>query len=503
VVIVGQLLTVSLVTPLPELTVATLLLAVTGALATLLETREPPPVAGSLAEAFVAGAVIAATAEPTFLLAYLIVPGFSVGLRRGWRPGLGTVAAGLTGVLVSAAIRGIAADPALLLPVGFWLLTAVGMVVLGAWARRRLTSDDRAAYLDAARLLGQLEDLTPRLSGGVDPAAIATALLDDLDQVLPYDQAAVFVRDRIGSLPTCAASRLAAPDWVDEMCLLVAGPVTETTTPQRVWVHSLDTSSRFTVVAELDGSPAQDALDGAERLLARYEPRLRVAQAFHAIWQSATQQERQRVSREIHDGIAQDLASLAYVADGAVDMAESENDRERMAEVRDSLRLVLADLRLSIFDLRATESWQPLPAAVSDLARRTAEAAGLELEVHISGQGTLPGEVERELTRIAQEALTNVRKHAQARRIWVDIEQDGAAVLLRVADDGRGLGWRQKPSLSAGMAGMKERADSVGARLTVESALAAGTVITVEYGGVDGGAHSAERPDRGRPRAHP
>jgi signal transduction histidine kinase len=232
---------------------------------------------------------------------------------------------------------------------------------------------------------------------------------------------------------------------------------------------------------------------GIDAAVVAYALPLRAAHTFHGIWQSATQQERLRLSREIHDGIAQDLASLAYAADEGVDEADTAADRGRMEDLRDSLRLILGELRISMFDLRAAETSPPLAAAVSDLARRTAEAADLRLEVRISGSGTVPPQVERQLTRIAQEALTNVRKHADASRLWVSIDQRGETTSLLISDDGRGLDWREPPALSAGLAGMHERAEEVGAHLSIGPPDAGpGTVVRVEYGGQEhAGGHAA------------
>jgi signal transduction histidine kinase len=495
VIVLGQLLLVSFVAPLPGVLPDLLVLVVVAALATTAELREPVPLAAGLGEAVLAAAAVGLTGEASLLLPYLIVPGFAVGLRRGWRLGTVAVLVSLVVLLLAAVVTGLDDPVAQLAPIGLWSLAALLLALLGSWGRGRLTVPvEPDAYADAARLLDEFDALTPRLSGGLDTAALAEALLDGIAAQVPHDHAGVWVvRDDQGR-PTLLASRLAPPEWLDA-CSDALGQ----TSPQLGWwTVPVGPASRLSVAVDRVPALTADEQSIVNQVVTAYGLPLRAAETFHGIWKTATQQERLRLSREIHDGIAQDLASLAYAADEGVEVADTGSDRQRMEELRDSLRLVLGELRISMFDLRAAESRAPLAAAVSDLARRTAEAAGQRLEVRISGSGSLPVEVEQQLTRVAQEALTNVRKHAEAERLWVSIDQRGDEVSLRVADDGRGLDWRERPALSAGLAGMQERADAVGATFTIGPPVdGPGTVVRVEYGGsVHAGGRAADRAAR-------
>ena len=107
----------------------------------------------------------------------------------------------------------------------------------------------------------------------------------------------------------------------------------------------------------------------------------------------------------------------------------------------------------------------------------------------------LPIEMEAEMLRIAQEAITNARRHARARNLWVTCRVSPPRAFLRVADDGRGLG-RGRPD-SFGMEIMRERAVRIGAVMTCRSRVGGGTVIEVALGrGLDAAAPVELRGDR-------
>ena len=120
-------------------------------------------------------------------------------------------------------------------------------------------------------------------------------------------------------------------------------------------------------------------------------------------------------------------------------------------------------------------------AALQARLEAVEERAGLETEFKVEGEGHLPLEIEEELYRIAQEALNNALKHAQARRITVSLRQDQRTVTLEIADDG--IGFDPSTALEyggLGLDGMEERAAQLGARLTVQSRPGEGTRVTVE-----------------------
>jgi signal transduction histidine kinase len=108
----------------------------------------------------------------------------------------------------------------------------------------------------------------------------------------------------------------------------------------------------------------------------------------------------------------------------------------------------------------------------------------LETEFYLNGEPTLSPQVEAALFRIAQEALNNVLKHAQARHVAVSLGQEGPSVRLEIADDGAGCDpARARRSGGLGLRGMEERAAEIGARLEIESAAGSGTTVRVVWEG--------------------
>lgn len=186
----------------------------------------------------------------------------------------------------------------------------------------------------------------------------------------------------------------------------------------------------------------------------------------------------------------QDLAGLGYALDGLIAGADS-GDADVPADLRDlrtELSRVVRDLRDTIGDLRSPlEPDRTLGDALSALARRLADRHGwqLRLDVSISG-GSLPPDVEGELFRIGQEALTNVAKHAAARSVELTCRVAPPSALLRISDDGIGLGTRRGRSDSYGFVTMLERAQRVGASLSVAERHPAGTSVLVRLGATSG-----------------
>jgi two-component system, NarL family, sensor histidine kinase UhpB len=195
---------------------------------------------------------------------------------------------------------------------------------------------------------------------------------------------------------------------------------------------------------------------------------------------AAQERERQRVARELHDEIGQSLTAVTLKAQRAADNGAADPAAE-LRGIADDIRSSLDDVRRIARELR--------PEALDDLGLVNAL---ITLCSRVSGQGEV--RVERELEaglpplhpdvelvvyRVAQEALTNVVRHARAKRATVSLKADDGEVVLRVRDDGRGLP-AELPKGTAGLGGMRERALLVGGRLTIQSEPDQGTEVTLE-----------------------
>ncbi len=212
--------------------------------------------------------------------------------------------------------------------------------------------------------------------------------------------------------------------------------------------------------------------------------RMDTALVFDEIRTMATADERQRLAREIHDGIAQEVASLGYVVDHLASTTRETAVAEGLRDLRSELSRVVADLRLSIFDLRSDVSaTNGLGAALSDYVRQVGAKSDLTVHLTLNEAATrLSPAVEGELLRIAQEAITNARKHASAENLWVDCWTSPPQASLTVRDDGRGINGRRDDSY--GISIMRERASRIDATLEISSETddedARGTVVEVK-----------------------
>jgi signal transduction histidine kinase len=210
--------------------------------------------------------------------------------------------------------------------------------------------------------------------------------------------------------------------------------------------------------------------------------RLETALLFGEVRTIATSEERRRLAREIHDGIAQELASLGYAIDDLVADATDSQQADAFRALRREVTRMVGELRLSIFDLRSEVQAQiSLGNALSDYVRQVSVGAAFSVHVILDeAPDRLPITVEAELLRIAQEAITNARKHAGAEHLWVTCRVDPPFAHLRVEDDGRGLGTKRIDSF--GLEVMRERADRLGGILEVGQRDPHGTFVDVRLG---------------------
>jgi signal transduction histidine kinase len=162
-------------------------------------------------------------------------------------------------------------------------------------------------------------------------------------------------------------------------------------------------------------------------------------------------------------------------------MADSRDDdvRDGLSALRDQLTHLVSELRLSIFDLRSEVTPSAtLGAVLADYVHQVGRQSGMT--VHLSLNETphrLRVEVETEILRIAQEAITNARRHSGADHLWVTFSADPPQATLSITDDGAGLGEAREDSF--GMKIMRERAERIGADLAVVSEREKGTSVAL------------------------
>ncbi|HEX5014501.1 MAG TPA: GAF domain-containing protein [Candidatus Limnocylindrales bacterium] len=196
----------------------------------------------------------------------------------------------------------------------------------------------------------------------------------------------------------------------------------------------------------------------------------------------ASSQERSHLARELHDSVTQALFSMTLVTRTTELLVDRDADKakEQLASLRELQREALAEMRALIFELRPGNLEQDglLPALKTHTAALQGRI-GLPIVVTSDLQERLPLNVEEVLYRISQEALHNVVKHAAARQVTLSIDRVRGGLRLRIADDGKGFDQSSVPDGHLGLAGMRARAEKIGATMSVASKPGSGTTIEV------------------------
>jgi len=170
---------------------------------------------------------------------------------------------------------------------------------------------------------------------------------------------------------------------------------------------------------------------------------------------------------------------------------DPEEARQSLKQIRDLTRGALAEMRALLLELRPAEAdEQSLAQVLTRHATAFEQRTGIAVTVEIDANPALPDEVAQALLRIAQEALTNVSRHAQAHRVVLRVE-DGTPTRLLIADDGKGFDPAQVAGDHFGLISMRERAARINARLRIYSAPGQGTEVIVEWPGHTGEDRSA------------
>lgn len=223
------------------------------------------------------------------------------------------------------------------------------------------------------------------------------------------------------------------------------------------------------------------AVDNA-RLHRELAVRERARERFAERLIEVQENERRRLAGEIHDGISERVVSLSFRLSAAATALRGDPEfaAEQIAAARALADATLAETRTAIAGLRPSVLDDlGLAAGLESLAR---SQGAFDVDLDIDGSCSLAEHVETALYRITQEALQNVTKHAGASLVGVRLVCDTDRAVLEVTDDGSGFDRHQisaRESTSYGLAGMRERAELVGARLEVSSRIGGGTTVKV------------------------
>ena len=225
------------------------------------------------------------------------------------------------------------------------------------------------------------------------------------------------------------------------------------------------------------------------RMADELEGHVREREERAALRQRAITEERERIARELHDGMAQ---VLGYVNTKAMATRLLLKNRQleaadgNLLQLEEAARGLLVDLRAAILGLRlAGRSEARLPTMLKDFTSQYSQLTGLPVELEIApgvSDISLPADVELQLLRIVQESLANVHKHAEATHAEVSLRADNGILDLTITDDGQGFdpdSVTQDERPHFGLSTLRERAEAIGAQLTLDSCPGSGTCVFV------------------------
>ncbi len=475
----------------PRLLPAVLAMSVISLVASLpLRFNRSP--AAALAEGM-AVAAVTTIPEPASgnLMLCLLAPGLVAGIRGsyGW-----VVATGAASALVGIGLilrTGSEFDRGSLIELFQWSLLAVALGTMVSWYQLQRETDDSAtrSYAEAVRVLTELETISRRLPTGLDVGTIALQSLMEALSTAEAERGVLVTVNSTGRLEAAASHPEPTTDWVQgrdawrEWAALAAkgDPVQRRSRGGVTVMAPLRVDGRLIGYSLTQSSEALESsrLDELSEAMGRNALPLEAALLFSGIRDIATNEERSRIAREIHDGIAQDIAFLGYQADEIVDVAKDPAVHRLAAALRSEITRVVGELRMSVFTLREGVSQsESLGGALAGHARRIFEDSATQLHLTIEeSPNRLRPEVESELLRMGQEALTNTRRHAKARNVWVTCLVDAPAATLSVEDDGVGVGDKRPDSY--GLEIMRERAVRIHAELRVNHRTGGGTSVEV------------------------
>ncbi|MEZ5185849.1 MAG: sensor histidine kinase [Candidatus Nanopelagicales bacterium] len=373
-----------------------------------------------------------------------------------------------------------------------WVLVALGVICLiglAVWTvqQRRRSGEE---YRSAHRLLSRLQLVSRQLPAGLDEVALAQQTLEQLSKEIPSQRSVLFIsqdeqlvpyalkgtdRSPFPALTLSSVKNLRDGKPITGKGLISDGSQHEALIPLTLGSRLVGVAGLQNDSTPFDSNTLRQAADDAQEAALRIDS----GRLFADVRTAATAEERRRLAREIHDGIAQELASVGYGLDVLVADLQGTEEQSLADDIRAEVRRIVTELRLSIFDLRA--DLQPgvgLGSALTAYVQQAGTAAGLTVHMVIDeAHDRLALAQETELLRITQEAVTNVRRHANADNVWVTCRIDPPFAFLRVADDGTGMDSPRNDSF--GLDIMQERANRIGARLNWHPRDGGGTVLEV------------------------
>lgn len=437
----------------------------------------------------------------------LVIAGFAGGFKMALRIGAAT-AAGLT-IVGWAGSDWTAADMSEAIQ-GSTLLLLTGIV---AGYGKRISGEARhhhslalgrlSQLTDANTLLYNLHQLAQRLPRSLDRNEVLDASLSELRGLVDFDRALLLlveetdltwvVARRQGVMVDDVIDPAALPSQAQDCLASWRTAVDNGLGEHNAGLHPDSRSGLYAPLVARDRligivlleSRNPDCFSGRDRqaidsLIHPMAVAVDNARWFNRLRQATVDEERSRIARELHDRVGQSLASLGFDIDRLLRYHhEGTNIGPDLQQLQQAVRGMTSEVRDALYDLRSdVADKKDFDQTVGEFAGRVADRSGLDIRLDTETTGRLPLLQERELWRIAQEALVNVERHADATSVIVRWRCDERTARLEVVDDGRGMTEKGAGRAdSYGIVGMRERADSIGATFEIESKPGEGTTV--------------------------
>jgi signal transduction histidine kinase len=227
-----------------------------------------------------------------------------------------------------------------------------------------------------------------------------------------------------------------------------------------------------------------DEISLAETISADVAAAIENARLYEQAQELAVSRERERLARDLHDSVTQTLYSVAITAEALPRVWEKhpEQAQEALINLHRLAQGALGEMRALLVELRPAAL---LERKLSDLLRHLADAVmsrtQVLVETRVSGERAVPEEVHVALYRVAQEALGNSSKHANAEHISVDLSFEPEQVVLQIRDDGKGFDAGSRRHDGFGLQNMFDRAEAIGAEVRVDSQPGRGTRVELVW----------------------
>jgi two-component system nitrate/nitrite sensor histidine kinase NarX len=208
------------------------------------------------------------------------------------------------------------------------------------------------------------------------------------------------------------------------------------------------------------------------------------AELYGRAQELAVLEERQRMARNLHDAVNQSLFSASLIAEVLPRLWDRDREaaRSSLDDLRNLTRGAMAEMRALLAELRpSTLTDAELIELLRLLANSFTGRTNIPADVQVTGQGTLPSDIQVASYLISREALYNIAKHAEAGKVELILRHEENGFELKIRDNGRGFDPGKAASGHFGLAMMRERAEAVGAQLTIDSQAGQGTELTISW----------------------